>query len=220
MTSGQVPKLQVRSSQSLRAMLVVLGLVGTTAVGCGQASSPPVVDAGSDLMSQLSLSIAVNPPLVSGLGPVLGQLELHNFGVIADVTNDARTTLPLVQLHLPNGSLDTVFPDAPYGLYSHVAANLDEVSLQTTWRGTPVLLQIEGEYLSVDLLAPAQEYGPSMSAHLGVQLDMSGWFDPARLDAAVLDQGVILIDFRHNAGIAAAMASAIQASFSLAPSAS
>jgi hypothetical protein len=196
---------------------VALALAGWLLVACGgpTSSSEDMAGITGDMASQLTLSVVLLPPTVDGLGPVGGQLELHQLGVFADVSADARTMVPSAEFHLPDDHRDLDFPDAPYGLYSRVGAHFDELSVHTTWRGTPLAVYLEIENLAIDLRGAGVEYGPGQSASLKVQVDESMWFDPVALDAATVDAGQITLDALHNTTAGVAFAKAAQKSFSL-----
>ncbi len=174
---------------------------------------------GPNAPVQLSMSLALTPPSIDGLTVSGGLLELKGVGVFGDVPADARTLVGLVSFALPKDSGNIPFPDAPYGLYSRASANIDDVAIQGTWRGKPLVVAFEAEYLAVDLRASAIEYSPTQGAKLAVQIDMNAWFDPAALDAVESDDGVLRIDAHDNEGLAADMARAIQRSFTLTTSA-
>lgn len=190
-------------------------------LGCGEPSASATVDGGDGgSAATLSLTIAVSPPVIEGLTSVSGELELHRVGVFADVAGDTRTMVQRLELKLPGPPTALEFPDAPYGLYSHVGGGLDDITIEGSWRGTPLIFAVEVENLSIDLHATATEYGPTQSAHFDVNVDMTRWFDATLLDNAVVDQGRILIDARHNTDLAVTMSRSVQASFAVVPTAS
>jgi hypothetical protein len=200
----------------LRLIVVSLGLgLGVLAGGCGNGLGPGPMDLGPDAPVQLSLSLSLSPPTIDGLVVDSGRLELSRVGVFGDIPADQRTLIGRVEFMLPSDSGVVPFPDAPYGLYSRTCASLDDVAIQGSWRNVPLSILFEVEYLSVDLRAAGVEYTPTQGATLSVTIDTNKWFDPSILDGAMLDNGVLRIDGRHNTGIAVSMARAIADSFTL-----
>jgi len=196
----------------MRAAL--LSLLAVTGCGGGGAISPPT-DGATNTPGPLTLSIALAAANVEGLVVTSGRLELHRLSVFGDVAADARTMAAGVELMLPTDSGDFTFTNAPFGLYSRVRADLDEVQVHGTWRGVPLTIQLEAEGMAVDLRGPTLDYEPTDAAHFAVSSATSTWFDPTRLDATVNDMGSIRVDSAHNADCAAAFIAAVQASFRL-----
>jgi hypothetical protein len=194
--------------------LVGLLLAAALSVGC-DGSPHAMADLGPVGPSQLALALSLTPPTIDQLTVTGGRLDLSRVGVFGDAPADERTLIGRVEFTLPADAGVVPFPDAPYGLYSRTCASVDALVLTGSWRGTPLAVGFEVEYLSVDLRAAPAEYSPDQNATLSVAIDMDGWFDPRRLDSATLDGGIIRVDARHNPWIAVDMARSIADSFTL-----
>lgn len=196
------------------ARVVLLALLALSGCG-GDSGIVTPADGATNTPGPLTLSIALAAPSVDGLVVTSGKLELHRLSVFGDVAADARTMVAQVTLAFPTDSGDLTFTTAPFGLYSRVRADLDEIQVHGTWRGAPLSIQLEAEGNAVDLRGPTLDYEPADEAHFAVSIATSSWFDPACLDSAIDDNGTLRVDGSHNANCAAALITALQASFTL-----
>lgn len=191
---------------------------GSALSGCGHSPGGPTPNDGV-----LTVQLEPTPSAVAGLTLTSGALKIEGLTVLGDVAPDGRAMVSEFSLDLLSTGASFTLSMLPQGLYSRVRFNIDHVNLAGSWRGAPLVVQLEGENEggdgggSVDVRSSGVEVAPGHDAALTVATDDAAWFGNNLLDGATPDgTGQITIDGFHNVTIAATVWSRITSSFSLA----
>ena len=184
--------------------------------GCGGASGePPPPSEGV-----LTLSFAPTPPAASPLTLAAAAVQLEGITVIGDVEPDGRSMISELQIDALSTGTSVKLGAIPQGVYSRVRFNLHHVSVQGSWRGLPLQVQLERDNgTPVDLSSSeGVDVAPGHDGMFAVTFDVGGWFAGQVLDGATQVQGRIVVDAANNTTVGAQLESRIAASFALNPS--
>jgi hypothetical protein len=186
--------------------------------GCGHSHDGQTPNDGV-----LTVRIDPTPTAVAGLTLTSGTLHIEGLTVLGDVAPDGRAMVSEFNLDLMSTGASFTLSMLPQGLYSRVRFGIDHASVAGSWRGAPLVVQLEGEgdggggSGGVDVRSSGVEVEPGHDAELTVAVDDAGWFANNLLDSAVPDNnGQITVDGLHNLTVAATLWSRITGSFSLA----
>jgi hypothetical protein len=196
-----------RGRRSCRALVALVAVAGCH----GQVGAPPPPD------GVLTLSIAASASPAEPLQLTSASLGIERLTVLGDVAPDARAMVAEAHIDLLSTGKTLTFMMLPQGLYSRVQFRFEELSLQGSWRGTPLSVHLDSDNGElVDLRSAAGvEVTPGHDGSFAVTVDDNSWFAGDLLDSATQAQGQILVDALDNTAVGSQLFARVPASFSL-----
>lgn len=208
--------------RSILARLFVAALVCLAVAGCDEPKHG--ADAGK-------LTITFAPQGITTADLVITAAELHvaRLQVFGDVPPSGPPIDP-DQLDLdPTATSATplVYTMLRQGLYSRVRFDVAHVTVDGTWRGTPLSVELGRPPMGgpgggppdanqVDLRSSVgKDLGPDEDVDFTVTLDGNGWFAGAVLDTAMSSSGEIRCNLDENRSLADMLFARVLASFTL-----
>lgn len=191
----------------LSGWMVALAFAPALLVGCGGGAAPAPPAPGT-----LTLAWTPTPPTL--LANTVGTLYFEELYAVGDGGFDRRLERRdvLVALEAPT---ELVLDDLPQGIYSRFRGELEGLSLDATYQGTPVQIRVGFESLWVDLRGDGVEVALGHSGRFSLGFDIGAWFEAAALDSAERTGDVLLFDPTHNRELLLDVLNRIGASFTL-----
>lgn len=191
----------------LSGWMVALAFAPALFAGCGGGAAPTPPTPGT-------LTLAWTPTPPSLLAETTGTLYFEELYAVGDSGFDRRLERRdvLVPLEAPT---ELVLTDLPQGLYSRFRGEIEGLTLDATYQGTPVQIRAAFEAVWIDLRGDGVEVALGHSGRFLLAFDIGAWFDATVLDSAERTGDVLLFDPTHNRELLLDVLNRIGASFSL-----
>ncbi len=201
------------SAPRLQLLLRMLRLIPVALVlaACHPNMQPPM--GGS-----LAVGFTTAPVDVTGLTLTSATMHLAQIVVLGDRPPPGPPMPAALTLDLVAGTGGTLELDLlPPAVYSRVEFVVDNISLQGSWRGTPLTAMI-GMFGGIPVKlrsANGEDVGPGMNGTFTVTADPNQWFAGDLLDSAVIANGQITCDGANNMVLGMMLAGRVPPSFTL-----